>query len=646
MAGLKDIIGTRTRKMVVVAVVTAMILAGIGLLMPQKPLVTANPPSFILPPDYMVMVDEPQTEYEMAFSACLAPVIVHGGYHPFFILQDGQLDSHSLFTIETSDLKGLPVLLFSNSTDTEAKLSAQVGDVTRLNMTRATLDDFAGFEGKISVRNFREALWVTGLAAAKNYTISLGGSTYRSQQQVWKELDKMGIPASYVVVANPKDHDADLFDEWHIRALSAVAGELAAYHTAYVITDISPSNETLVELAGVQATAVEANAIATGLLGALRNLSRDFGPIENIAIVGSAPAVPQFQLPDFSKSEGDQMVSSDSCFGFLDGNGTDDVTMDAAVGRIVNYNVQGAANQLVRTFCYDRMNPTVDITYSSGQVKTRDWTTHGASFNGYQITHQRMQATPGYYWCRDAEDEGMSYEYYGPSGIGTGILTSEVAKENDFDPILQGSGVMAYRGHGSWHGSLYSLRVYTGYNQAGNVEGTHARELFLPPQIALFAACENAKIYGMSFSGVACEMDRMFATNYLYGGAVALIGATEVSYSDMGQDFPATVGHFTGDHDWDKNNAMYAAFFDGLMDHEGEKNTVGESCVWMINRYINNHGGQLTPLKQADQTDPSSGSDWKTVAMYVLYGDPAFAGYPTNPGANQRDEWHNGASDQ
>jgi hypothetical protein len=644
MVQLTDVLGTRTRKLAVVAVVTVMILAGIGFLLPPREIVTANPPSFVLPPDYMVMMDEPQTEYEMAFTACLAPVINHGGYHPFFILQDGQLDAHSLWTVENSGLKGLPVLLFSNSTETEAKLKAQLPDVTRLNMTRSTLNDFAGFEGRITVRNFREALWVSGLAAAKNCSISLGGSTFHTQAQVWKELAKMGIPASYVVVANPRDYDSDLFDEWHIRALSAVAGELAAYHTAYVITDIAPSNETLVELQGAQATAAEANTIATGLLGMLRNMSREYGPIENIAIVGGHPAVPQFQLPDFSKSEGDQMVSSDSCYGFLDGNGTDDVTIDAAVGRIVNYNVQGAANQLVRTFCYDKITKTVDVEYSSGQVLTRDWTKHGSSFNGYEITHQRMQATPGYYWCRDAEDEGMSYEYYGPSGIGTGILTSEVAKENDFDPILQGSGIMAYRGHGSWHGSLYSLRVYTGYNQPGNVEGTHARELFLPPQVVLFAACENAKIYGMSFSGTPCDMDRMFATNYMYGGAIVLVGATEVSYSDLGQDFPATVGHFTGDHDWDKNNAMYAFFFDGIMDHEAEKNTVGKSYMWMINRYIKNHGGQLTPLKQADQT--GDGADWKQVSMYVLYGDPAFAGYATNPGANQRDEWHNGAGDQ
>ena len=51
-------------------------------------------------------------------------------------------------------------------------------------------------------------------------------------------------------------------------------------------------------------------------------------------------------------------------------------------------------------------------------------------------------------------------------------------------------------------------------------------------------------------------------------------------------------------------------------------------------------------MKQDDPTDPSGGSDWKEVAMYVLYGDPALGPFATNPGANQRDEWHNGSGDQ
>ncbi|MBM4249441.1 MAG: hypothetical protein FJ149_08440 [Euryarchaeota archaeon] len=641
MAGFEALFATRKRKLIVGAVVAVLVVAGIGLMFPGPQPVTARLPTFVLPTDYIVAVEEPRTEFEMAFIACLAPVINHNGYHPFFILEDGRLDAHSLWTVRNSDLGNLPVLLFSNSSDTESSLSAQVPRVTRLNLTRATLQDFAGFEGRITVRDYREALWVSGLAAARNFTVALGKPTYKTQEQVWREMDRLGLPASYVVVANPGDWSERFFDdEVNARALSAVAAEMAAFHRAYVVTDIRPSTEPLVDMAGDQEL-IDLNANCTGLLATLRNISAEYGPVENIAIVGSHGAVPQFKLPDLSQSEADGDVASDCIYGFLD---PDDSTIDAAVGRIVNYNVQGAANQLVRTYCYERMTRSVDVKYSDGSTKTRVWTQHGSSFNGYEITHKRMQATPGYYWCRDAEDEGLSYEYYGPTGIGVGIKTSQTVKENDFDPILQSSGLMAYRGHGSWHGSLYSLRAPAGaYLYPGQVEAADARELFMPPQIALFAACENGKIWGKSFSGGETTWERMFAPSYLYGGAIALVGATEVSYSDLGQDFPATVGHFTGDHDWDKNNAMYAFFWDGILNHEEEHGTLGQAFMWMVQRYMNNHNG-VTPMKQADTT--GDGADWKQVAMYVLYGDPAFRCGLTKPGANDRDEWHNGPGDQ
>jgi hypothetical protein len=537
----------------------------------------------------------------------------------------------------------LPVLLFSNSSETASKLSAQLTKVERYNLTRGILEDFQGFQGRITVKSYKEALWVAGLAAAKNFTISMGPSTYKTQEAVWKQLQKLGIPASYVVVANPKDWDIDRFDQWHVPSLSAVAGEMAALHRAYVITDIKPSNESIVDMGG-NTDLANLNANSTGLLSLLRNVSKQYGPIENIAIVGSSSAVPQFELPDFSQSEADKQVSSDSCYGFLDGNGSDDFTMDAAVGRIINYNVQGAANQLVRTYCYDRLTDTVEVKYSNGQTNVRNWRTHGSSFNGYQITHQRMQATPGYYWCGDVDDEGMTYEYYGPVGIGTAPISSGTVKETDFPPILEGSGFMAYRGHGSWHGSLYSLRVYFEFNQQGSIEGSEARDLFLPAQVALFASCENAKICGKSFSGTEIQFDKIFCLGYLYAGAVGFVGATEVSYSDMGQDISAIAGRATGDHGWNLNNAMYAFFWDGVLNHEQEKNTQGKCFLWMVNRYIKDKGGQLTPLKQQDST--GGGADWKTVAMYVLYGDPAFDGFKTKVGPNSKDEWHNGPDDQ
>ncbi|MEM2869263.1 MAG: C25 family cysteine peptidase [Thermoplasmata archaeon] len=623
------------------ALVAASIIvaAGAGVMLGGRPPVHIRAPSYVLPTDFIAVVEEPQTEWEMTFIACLAPIVTHNGYHPLFVLEGGKLDDHSLWTIQNSDLANLPVLLFSNSTEVEESLAAQLDRVERLPMSKHTLENFAGFSGHITVRSYREALWVAGLAAARNCTVGFGPTSYNTQERVWREMRKLGIPASYVVVANPADFETENFDMWHVRALSALAGEIAAYHRAYVVTDIVPSEEELVDMAGNDELR-RLNANATGLLGLLRNISKDYGPIENVCIVGSHSSVPQFELPDLSNSEGDKQVSSDSCYGFLD---DDDYTMDAAVGRIVNYNIQGAANQLVRTYCYDRILPTVNVNYSNGDSVIRNWRTHGASFNGYEITHKRMQATPGYYWCEDLADEGMTYEYYGPAGIGTAPLSSQTIKENDFDPMLMGSGLMAYRGHGSWHGSLYSLRIYFEFRQEGSVEADDARALFLPPQIAVFAACENAKIHGKSYSGTDIQFDRIFALSYLYGGAIVLVGATEVSYSDVGQDIPATVGRFTGDHDWDKNNAMYAFFWDGILNHEQDKDTVGKCFVWMINRYIKNHGGQLTPLKQQDAT--GGGADWKQVAMYVLYGDPAFGPFPTKPGPNEKDEWHNGPND-
>ncbi len=640
MLGLSRLPRLRDRRLWAVAAVALLIAAGAGVWLSAKPLVRAHIPSFVLPTDYVVAVEEPQSEWDMMFIACLAPVVTHNGYHPMFVLEDGKLDDHSLWTLQSSDLANLPVLLFSNSSEVEARLREQLGDVVRLSTSRKTLQDFAGFEGHITVRSYREALWVSGLAALRNCTVGPGPSSYRAQEQVWREMARLGARASYVVVANPRDLETEGFDMWHVRALSALAAEIAAHHKAYVVTDIVPSEEELVEMAG-RAELRALNANATGLLGLLRNVSKEYGPIENVCIVGSHSSVPQFELPDLSNSEADKQVSSDSCYGFLD---EDDYTMDAAVGRIVNYNIQGAANQLVRTYCYDRVLPMVSVSYSNGETVQRSWRAHGASFNGYEITHKRMQATPGYYWCEDLADEGMTYEYYGPAGVGSAPRSSQTVKENDFDPMLMGSGLMAYRGHGSWHGSLYSLRIYFEFSQEGSVEADDARELFLPPQIALFAACENAKIHGKSYSGTDIQFDRIFALSYLYGGAIVLVGATEVSYSDVGQDIPATIGRVTGDHDWDKNNAIYAFFWDGILNHEQERDTVGKCFVWMINRYIRNHGGQLSPLKQQDAT--GDGADWKQVAMYVLYGDPAFGPVKTRPGANDKDEWHNGPSDQ
>ena len=48
----------------------------------------------------------------------------------------------------------------------------------------------------------------------------------------------------------------------------------------------------------------------------------------------------------------------------------------------------------------------------------------------------------------------------------------------------------------------------------------------------------NAKIHGTGYGEDAedVEFERLFGLNYLYGGALAVGGATEVSFSNVGQD--------------------------------------------------------------------------------------------------------------
>ena len=43
--------------------------------------------------------------------------------------------------------------------------------------------------------------------------------------------------------------------------------------------------------------------------------------------------------------------------------------------------------------------------------------------------------------------------------------------------------------------------------------------------------------------------------------------------------------------------------------------------------------------------DRGTSADWKEVAMFAAYGDPAFQPYQNSPGANNVDPWHNGPDD-
>lgn len=645
-------------KRLIAAVALILILAGIIAFFPSagEEYVFKYEPILDLPDEYMILVDAPENLEDMIFIAALSSLAVHNDYHPMFILDNGKLDQHELWAIQQMDNNDIPKLIFTDSAGTIEQLRSVLGEIPDENIFApgaTVLSNFKGFEDVISVGSYREALWVAPLAKIENKVIIKERSTFSSQEMVWEKLSALGKSADYIVVANPYDFDRFTIKElspgyneydskFHVPALSVLAAEVAAYHEAYVITDIEPSTENIATMD------LELNARATGTYLTLRNVSANYGPAEYVCIVGSSAAVPQFQMP--GNGDGDMLVSSDSMFGFLD---DDQYTMDAAVGRIINLNLQAASCQLAKIYAYEHLINKVSVDYSdiAGGMQDVNWQQHGASFSGYQITYQRMQATPARWICEDYEDEGMEYEYMGPSGsgemIGDGVKNSD---EMNIGTICEASGFVAYRGHGSDYGSLYSLRVYTDSTE-GKLSSEDAALLNLPPQVAFFVACMNAKIHGTGYGEDAAdvEFEKLFGVNYLYGGALAVGGATEVSYSNLGQDIDSIWARYgmgilhDDNHQWDLNDAWYAFFWDGLLNHEEEYGTVGKALQWAENRYIKYHDNQVSPFEWTD--DEEMGGHWKEVTMFVIYSDPAFRPGLTTSGPNQFDPWHNGEGD-
>ncbi|MFA5772315.1 MAG: C25 family cysteine peptidase [Thermoplasmata archaeon] len=617
------------KKLLAATLIFIIVFAAIGyyLLIPLPPKIV---PTIELPPRYMVLVDEPKTESDFAFAASLSSLIVRNNtYNPFFVLENGTLDDHQLWTINNMKAKDVPKLLFTNSVDTLKNIKSKVTNVTRYPTNSDALRAFKGFSGEITVGSYKESLWASPVAHKQNKIITIGKSTYSSQEQVWSELKNSGTNANYVVVTNPKDSSVSNFNasdkKYLIKSLSLISAEIAAYHDAYVLTDIANSAQSMPSIDS------KLNGAALGVWAKLKEIYTKYGHIEYIAMVGSAPAVPQFQLPDLeSGAEADGLVNSDSVYGLLD---NDTYTIDAAVGRIINYNVAGASNMMVRTYAYNDITDKVDVEYTYTGKETVTWKTDSSSWNGYEVADKRMQMTPGLCFKEDANDEGFTCDYMRTTGNG-GWISDDAKRETNFKPIMESSGLVAYRGHGSWHASLYVWKSSEEYSR-DRLEGTTVRNYFLPPQIGMFAACENAKIQGTNYGGTEIDMDALFCTNYLYGGAIGLIGATEVSYSYVGQDIYVLTSPITGNPDWDKNNAIYAFFWDGILNHEDKYGTIGKALQWAQNRYMAKHPG-TTPIKDFN-TD-----DWKQVSMYVVYGDPAFKPYqPKPPGANNYDPWHN-----
>lgn len=654
-------------KVVLALLMTAIVVIVVVVRVPSGTTTPTLPPASVqLPDKFYILVDEPKDQDGMAFVAALSSIQWAGGsYHPLFVLDRGELDDHQLWTVSTMTGYAAPFVLFTNSEETRMSVEAQLGAdmVTTYPATDGVLASFLGFNGAISVSSYAEAMWVAPLAQAEGKVIVLGQRTFLTQEDVWAELTAArGLKANYVVVANPDDWQLLPFNEYHIPKLSAVAAELAAGHTspneaekagttALVLTRWEPKADDSV---GYMDPALNADAI--GLLLKLREMWAEYGPFEYVCLVGSAAAVRQFDFPDTTSTdpasvEGDGNVSCDVAYGYLD---SDDKTMDAAVGRVVNLNVQGASNQIARTFGYAYIGDTVEVATPTGPQSV-NWRNQVSIWNGFEVADKRLQMTPGWFMVRDSKDEQMSFDYMRTTG-NSGVWDVIDGKEVDIQPVMEGSGLVVYRGHGSWHATFY---VYEPNEQhtRGRLEGwvkipgdptPSVHNMHLPPSTAILVACENTKIEGMNFGTSKVDLDLSFPLNFFYGGGVGLIGASEVSFSRLGQDFYSWVGLVTKNPDWDLNNAMFAFNVDSFMDHEAEHGTVGKALQWAENRYIKDHNGQVDPLHQ----DPSGATwvsdlsaHWKTVAMYTALGDPAHAPSMSASGANGFDPWHNGAGD-
>lgn len=660
------------KKTFAVLVTVVLIIGAIIILFSGDEARVKHIPTYDLPAQYMVLVDAPQNEDDMMFIAALSSIVVHDGYHPMFILENGSLSDYQMWTIDHMDIKDVPKLLFTNSDDVAASVAGQVDRVEVFERTPVTLMDFKGFNGHISVGSYKEALWVAPLANLENKLITIGKPTYMYQEDVWGELEALGVPADYVIVTNPEDYKTDIFytegisykvdgtaapatpynASFHIPSLSAVAAELAAYHQAYVLTDIEPSTEEI----GYMDVNLNSKQIGTYLK--LREMFDAYGPIEYICLVGSAEAVPQFELPDETdaegNAEGDGLISCDMMYGFM----SDDIYfMNVAVGRIINMNVQAASNQIVRTLTYDNIIDTVEVTYSNTGIQTVNWRNHASVWNGYEVADERLQMRPGWEATRDFEDEGYIAEYMRTTGnegfwgsvVNPGSAT-ETIKETEIKPIMESSGMTVYRGHGSWHATFYVWEPEESTDPQGKsrLEGndpTHPDSLvdyYLPPQVSILVSCENSKIHGLHWWGGPIDLEMSFPLNFFNAGGVGLIAASEVSYSNLGQDLQTLGGAFTGNYNWDKNNCWFAFPLDGLINHEDEYGTIGKAGQWAENRYMNNpnKGFQVSPFERI------SDADGKEVAMFVVFGDPSFQPAPNRPGGNSIDPWHNGPEDE
>ncbi|MCK4613368.1 MAG: hypothetical protein KAU14_01085 [Thermoplasmata archaeon] len=656
--------------------------------------------------EYIVIVEEPINEEEMAMVYALSSIVVYNGtYHPMYILEDGMLDDHELWNIEHSVNRDATKYLFSTTAYDDVKSQMESidasTDIIQFNFTKKDINkalrSFAAYEEdfyyeeEIRVASAREALWVSGLAAVRQAIITLGDRpSFLSQEEVWEALAEEGIPANYVLAANPDDYmGEDVFytlhrgesTSYHIPTLSAVAAEIAAYRQAYVVTDIDPLVAINARIPSEYAALFPGgdpanndyndtaddmyrnNVIAYGYYEKFRYIFDNYGPINYICLVGGAEALPQFEMHDYSGSESEGITSSDCAYGFLDRS--NEYRMNVAVGRIVNFNVQGASNQIARTLGYDYLDPMVESDYyTNGDV---NWKRHSSSWNGFEVADLRGQNTPGFYFFEDSVDEGFDASWWSTMGAGAGWSDDGgVTGGGNIAAELEVSHLVAYRGHGSWHASFYQWGYYAegvfgiGDDDYNHIEGEHARTLFLPPISATIVSCENAKIHGLNYGGSAIDMNRVFATSWMYGGGIGLAAATEVSYSNIGQDISSSSGAVTDRYNWDINDLWYAGYWDNTLngkydkgEHFEEETSGAEAVMYTENRYIQHlqdefDGKTCSPfyeppegMRRARQAfEEEGGMHWKEITMFAYYGEPAFKHVIYEPGENDVNRWH------
>ena len=644
-----------------IALISLLVLAGAVYLLLRggEPEIKGYQPDIELPDDFMVMVQNPDGEEDLFSIACLTSLLFKNGeYHPLVVFdEDQKLSRQLLFTLKHLN-RDREKILFSNDEDLIEDVNSQLSNIGLSEVEEDMLfpltpdinTRFLGFDDLMTVSSYEEALWASSIAKNENLGLVKGESTFISQEQTWSRLSSSGIDASYIVVTNPHDHSVEILsnrtaeydeydDPWFCPDLSIHSAQMAAYHDAYVITRIQPLDS---PDWGMNMD-LSQNRRAAGYLEEIRNVNERFGPSEYISIVGSASAVPQFLMQ--IDNEG-AMTNSDVMYGFLD---DDPHQMDAAVGRLIQYDESLLSNQLLKTYLFDEFSETVQVDYRSvaGGSHDKNWRQHGASFSGFDITYKRMQATPGRWICKDFEDAGFTYDYVGPFGTGNKFADGVVnSMENDLVEICSGSGYVAYRGHGSDTGSLYGIRVYGPNGEEHQLGYDDAASMDVPPQVAFFVSCLNGKIYGNgpgTDPASDVNFDHLFTLNYLSSGPAVLVGATEVSYSNIGQDLtslPAEYLPFSEDHQWDHNDAWYAWVWDGILNHPADYGTVGKSVQWSENRYM-----KYPPNNQPSPFEPEDEVDWHEVTFFALYGDPAFR--PAIPVDAQPgyDPWHNGPED-